>query len=50
MSNNNYNKGPFESTLDRIQKRLPKEYKKPTLKDKAVRKPALEDIEILKYG
>ena len=39
MSNNNYNKGPFESTLDRIQKRLPKEYKKPTLKDKAVRKP-----------
>ena len=30
---------PGESTLDRIQKRLPKEYKKPTLKDKAVRKP-----------
>jgi len=39
MSNNNYNKGPFESTLDRIQKRLPKEHQKPTLKDTPVRKP-----------
>ena len=34
-----YNKGPFESTLDRIQKRLPKEHQKPTLKDTPVRKP-----------
>ena len=38
MSNNNFNKGPFEKTLDKIQKR-PGVTPKPTLKDRPVRKP-----------
>ena len=38
MSNYNNNK-PFESIMDKLQKKTPKVPPKPTLKDKAVRKP-----------
>ena len=38
MSNYNNNK-PFESIMDKLQKKTPKVPPKPTLKDKPVRKP-----------